>query len=192
MQNRAKNVQDGHLHKHRQKIVFRTPFWSKKPTFSRFLKSLWVAGGLPGRPGSLPEFVIFFMNLQLHLKTSPEGSPGAPGRLWRPPWAHIGPLGPHIGPLGPTWEALGCPQAPLAPFGPFNGGPLFGPIPLRCDPNSPVAGKPLVEFISEGSAALVQAELTLTSQQVLLLVVRWLFGRKAPQQHPAKGTIGWQ
>ena len=76
--NRAKSLNNGIAHKNRQKSMFGTPFFSKKSIFGRFLGSLWVPGGLPGRPGSLPESFKIFINFQLRLKACPDGPPGGP------------------------------------------------------------------------------------------------------------------
>ena len=108
MQNCAKTVQNSYLCKHRQKInigkknTFGTQFWSKKTKFTRFLESFWVPGGLPGRPGSLPEFAFFF--LQLRLKTSPEGSLGGPRKApGRPRASPRHPPGHYFGSI---WDRL--------------------------------------------------------------------------------------
>ena len=58
---------------HVWKVIFQ-----QKIDFARFLESLWVPGGLPGPPGSLPESIIFLINLQLRLKTGPDGPQGGP------------------------------------------------------------------------------------------------------------------
>ena len=78
MQRRAKSVEIGFVHRNRRKSTFGKSFFSKISIFARFLESLWVPGGLPGRPGSLPESFIFFINLQLRLKTGPDGPQGGP------------------------------------------------------------------------------------------------------------------
>ena len=52
MKNCAKNLKNGIAHKNRQKSAFGMSFFSKKTIFGRFLVSLWVSRGLPGRPGS--------------------------------------------------------------------------------------------------------------------------------------------
>ena len=78
MQSHAKSMKNGFVHRNRRKSAFGKPFFSKKWIFARFLWSLWVPGGLPGRPGSLPEFFIFSINLQLRLKTGPDGPQGGP------------------------------------------------------------------------------------------------------------------
>ena len=58
--------------------MFRKSFFIKISIFAQFLESLWVPGGLPGPPGSLPRSIIFLINLQLRLKTSPDGPQGGP------------------------------------------------------------------------------------------------------------------
>ena len=78
MQRRAKSMKNGFLHTNRRKSTFGKSYFSKQSIFARFLWSLWVPGGLPGRPGSLPEYFIFSINLQLHLKTGPDGPQGGP------------------------------------------------------------------------------------------------------------------
>ena len=75
MQSRAKSMKIGFVHRNRRKSTFGKSFFSKKSIFARFLESLWVPGGLPGRPGSLPESLIFCINLQLRLKMGPDGPP---------------------------------------------------------------------------------------------------------------------
>ena len=82
MQSRLKSMQIGFVHKNRRKSTFGKSFFSKKTIFARFLESLWVPGGLPGAPGSLPESIIFLINLQLRLKTGPDRPQGGP---WGPP-----------------------------------------------------------------------------------------------------------
>ena len=86
MQSRAKIMKNGLVHRNRRKSTFGKSFFSKKSFLARFLWSLWVPGGLPGRPGSLPEYFNFFINLQLRLKTGPDGPQGgAQGGPWGPP-----------------------------------------------------------------------------------------------------------
>ena len=88
--NRAKSLNNGIAHKNRQKSGLGTPFFSKTSIFGRFLGILWVPGGLPGRPGSLPESFIFFMIFQLRLKMGPEGFREARGSPQAPPGDHFG------------------------------------------------------------------------------------------------------
>ena len=78
MQRRAKSVKNGLVHRNRRNSTFGKTFFRKISIFARFLWSLWVPGSLPGRPGSLPEYFIFFINLQLRLKTGPNGPQGGP------------------------------------------------------------------------------------------------------------------
>ena len=52
---------------HAWKIIFQL-----KKLFARFLESLWVPRGLPGRPGSLPECLYFPINFRLRSKTGLE------------------------------------------------------------------------------------------------------------------------
>ena len=78
MQSRLKSMKIDFVHRNRRKSTFGKSFLNKKTIFARFLESLWVPGGLPGRPGSLPESFIFFINLQLRLKTGPDGPQGGP------------------------------------------------------------------------------------------------------------------
>ena len=78
MQSRLKSMKIGFVHRNRRKSTFGKSFFIEKSIFARFLESLWVPGGLPGRPGSLPESFIFFINLQLRLKTGPDGPQGGP------------------------------------------------------------------------------------------------------------------
>ena len=78
MQSRFKNMKIGFVHRNRRKTTFGKSFFIKKSIFARFLESLWVPGGLPGRPGSLPESFISFINLQLRLKMGPDGPQGGP------------------------------------------------------------------------------------------------------------------
>ena len=78
MQSRLKSMKIGFVHRNRRKSTFGKSFFIKKSIFAQFLESLWVPGGLPGRPGSLPESFIFFINLQLRLKTGPDGPQGGP------------------------------------------------------------------------------------------------------------------
>ena len=78
MQSRAKSMKIRFVHRNRRKSMFGKSFFSKTLVFARFLESLWVPGGLPGRPGSLPESFIFLINLQLRLKTGPDGPQGGP------------------------------------------------------------------------------------------------------------------
>ena len=68
----------GFVHRNRRKSTFGKSFFIKKSIFAQFLESLWVPGGLPGPPGSLPESIIFLINLQLRLKTGPDGPQGGP------------------------------------------------------------------------------------------------------------------
>ena len=81
---RAKRLNNGFARKKRRKFTFGTPFFSKKTFWGRFLGSLWVPWGLPGRSGSLPESLKIFINFQLRLKVCPDGPPGssreAPGK----------------------------------------------------------------------------------------------------------------
>ena len=78
MQSHARSVKNGLVHRNRRKSTFGQSFFGKKTIFDRFLGFLWVPGGLPGRPGSLPEYFIFSINLRLRLKTGPDGPPGGP------------------------------------------------------------------------------------------------------------------
>ena len=78
MQSRLKSMKIGFVHRNRRKSTFGKSFFIKKSIFARFLESLWVPGGLPGPPGSLPESIIFLINLQLRLKTGPDGPQGGP------------------------------------------------------------------------------------------------------------------
>ena len=71
-------MKNGLVHRNRRKSTFGKSLFSKKSIVARFLWSLWVPGGLPGRPGSPPEYFIFFINLQLRLKTGPDGPQGGP------------------------------------------------------------------------------------------------------------------
>ena len=52
MQTCAKSMKIGFVHRNRRKSTFGKPFFLKKSIFARFLESLWVSGGLPGRPGA--------------------------------------------------------------------------------------------------------------------------------------------
>ena len=74
---RAKRLNNGFARKKRRKFTFGTPFFSKKTFWGRFLGSLWVPWGLPGRSGSLPESLKIFINFQLRLKVCPDGPPGS-------------------------------------------------------------------------------------------------------------------
>ena len=78
MQSRAKNMKISFVHRNRRKSTFGKSFFIKKSIFAQFLDSLWVPGGLPGPPGSLPESIIFLINLQLRPKTGPDGGQGVP------------------------------------------------------------------------------------------------------------------
>ena len=78
MQSHARSVKNGLVHRNRRKSTFGKSFFIKKSIFAQFLESLWVPGGLPGPPGSLPESIIFLINLQLRLKTGPDGPQGGP------------------------------------------------------------------------------------------------------------------
>ena len=78
MQSRLKSMKIGFVHRNRRKSTVRKLFFTKKSIFVQFLESLWVPGGLPGRPGSLPESFIFLIHLQLRLKTGPDGPQGGP------------------------------------------------------------------------------------------------------------------
>ena len=76
MQSRLKSMKIGFVHRNRRKSTFGKSFFIKKSIFAQFLESLWVPGGLPGPPGSLPESIIFLINLQLRLKTGLDGPQG--------------------------------------------------------------------------------------------------------------------
>ena len=78
MQSRLKSMKIGFVHRNRRKSTFGKSFFIKQSIFARFLESLWVPGGLPGPPGSLPESISFLINLQLRLKTGPDGPQGGP------------------------------------------------------------------------------------------------------------------
>ena len=56
MKNRVQSIKNSLARTNQQKSTFGTLFFSKKAIFSRFLGSLWVPGGLPGRPGGHPFF----------------------------------------------------------------------------------------------------------------------------------------
>ena len=62
--------------------------------FSLILGSPWMSGGLPGRPGSLPEAFQFVFDSSLCLKNgldrAPGGSGEVPGHLQGPPGNHFG------------------------------------------------------------------------------------------------------
>ena len=89
MKNREITMKNGVVHKHWQKSTFGTAFFCKKSIFERFLGFLWVPGGLPGRPGSLPESFIFSLIFSCAWKlaqTVPGEAPGRPrGSLRAPP-----------------------------------------------------------------------------------------------------------
>ena len=78
MQSRATSMNNGLVHRNRRKSTFGKSFFSTKTIFARFLWSLWVPRGLPGRPGSLPEYFLFFVDFQLRLKTGPDRPAGGP------------------------------------------------------------------------------------------------------------------
>ena len=65
-------------------------FFSNKSIFDRFLGFLWVPGGLPGRPGSLPESFVFsliFSFVWKRVRTVLREAPGRPrGTLRVPFW----------------------------------------------------------------------------------------------------------
>ena len=89
MKNRAKRVQIGLAHKNRQKSTLGPPFFSKKSIFGRFLGFLWVPGGLPGRPWSLPEssvFSLIFSFVWKRARTVPREAPGRPRGTPRVPF----------------------------------------------------------------------------------------------------------
>ena len=89
MTNRAKSLKNGLAHKNRQKSRLGTPFFSKKTIFGRFLGFLWVPGGLPGRPGSLPESLFFSTILSFvrkRARTVPREAPGRPRGTPRVPF----------------------------------------------------------------------------------------------------------
>ena len=69
-------------------------FVHRKSVFRRFWGAPWVPGGLPGRPGSLPEAFQFVFDASFCLKTgldrSPGGSGEVPGHLQGPPRNHFG------------------------------------------------------------------------------------------------------
>ena len=56
MKKRVQSVKNSLARKNQQKSTFVTPFFSKQAISDRFLGSLWVLGGLPGRPGGHPFF----------------------------------------------------------------------------------------------------------------------------------------
>ena len=56
MKNRVQSIKNSLARKNQQKSTFVTPFFSKQAISNRFLGSLWVLGGLPGRPGGHPFF----------------------------------------------------------------------------------------------------------------------------------------
>ena len=89
MNNREKITKNGGVHKDWQKSMFGTAFFCIKSIFERFLGFLWVPGGLPGRPGSLPESFIFSLIFSCAWKlaqTVPGEAPGRPrGSLQAPP-----------------------------------------------------------------------------------------------------------
>ena len=76
--NHAKSTKNGLVNRNRRKSTFGKSFFSNKSIFARFLWSLWVPRGLPGRPGSPPEHFIFFVYFQLRLKTGPDRPAGGP------------------------------------------------------------------------------------------------------------------
>ena len=76
MNNRAKTVQNGFLHKNRQKTAFGTPLFSKKSIFFGFLRCPWVARGLLGRPGNVPKSLIFFIFSTVLLACRFRAAPG--------------------------------------------------------------------------------------------------------------------
>ena len=92
--NRAKSLNNGIAHKNRQKSGLGTPFFSKKSIFGRFLGILRVPGGLPGRPGSLPESFVFSTILNFvrkRARTVPREAPGRPrGSPQAPSGYHFG------------------------------------------------------------------------------------------------------
>ena len=94
--NRAKSLNNGIAHKNRQKSGLGTPFFSKKSIFGRFLGILWVPGGLPGRPGSLPESLFFSTILSCirkRARTVPREAPGRPRGSPRVPfWVDFCPI----------------------------------------------------------------------------------------------------
>ena len=92
-----KEPANGYLDKNRQIITFGTPFWNKQIDF---LSIFGVPLG-PPRDGSLPEFIIFVMNLQVRLKTNPEGAPGGSASSKGGPGRHLGI------PRAPFWIDLG-------------------------------------------------------------------------------------
>ena len=69
-------------------------FFHPKSIFRRFWGALWAPGGLPGRPGSLPEAFQFVFDSSLCLKTgldrAPGGSGEVPGHLQGSPRKHFG------------------------------------------------------------------------------------------------------
>ena len=76
-----KTVENGIVHKNRQKSMFGTAFFCKKSIFKRFLGFLWVPGGVPGRPGSSPESFIFSLIFSCAWKLAqmvPGETPGRP------------------------------------------------------------------------------------------------------------------
>ena len=93
MPNHEKITENGIAHKNRQKSRLGTPFFSKKSIFGRFLGILWVPGGLPGRPGSLPESLFSTISsfVRKRARTVPREAPGRPpGGPEAPPGYHFG------------------------------------------------------------------------------------------------------
>ena len=69
-------------------------FFHRKSIFRRFSGPPWISGGLPGRPGSLPEAFQFVFDSSLCLKNGLDRAPGGsgefPGHLQGSPRKHFG------------------------------------------------------------------------------------------------------
>ena len=78
--NHAKSTKNGLVNRNRRKSTFGKSFFSNKSIFARFLWSLWVPRGLPGRPGKFPKSLISLINGQLPLNTTVDGLRDASGR----------------------------------------------------------------------------------------------------------------
>ena len=89
MQSRLKSMKIGFVHRNRRKSMFRKSFFIKISIFAQFLESLWVPGGLPGRPGASQNpsfFSLIFSCVWKRARTVPRGAPRVPRGTPRVPF----------------------------------------------------------------------------------------------------------
>ena len=75
IQNHTKIMENGFVHKHRQRIHVWSAFLLAN---KQFFVDFWIPGELSGRPGSLAEASHFFIKFRLPLEIGPDRSLGGP------------------------------------------------------------------------------------------------------------------